>query len=205
VWRETNERSIGEARCVQCAERSSNPRCLQRRTGVASSSPPEEMREAGGTEVQFIRPQYRVLDTLVCRLRIGCGSRVAFARDSSRAEGTGVTARGNQAAVMWSGLLTREILRRVRALRGPEPTVPEGLRVVRVDASQGKRSEPLPVPGCNKPGTSMLEKTAEVVRDHEGGTRCCDQRWSQPEATRRFVGAMWEWTATREVGGGALE
>jgi hypothetical protein len=77
VWRVTNERSIGEARCLQRAERSVNPRCLQRRTEVTSSSPPEEMREAGEPGVQFIRPQYRVVDTLVCRMRIGCGSRVA--------------------------------------------------------------------------------------------------------------------------------
>jgi hypothetical protein len=77
VWQETNERSIGEARCLQRAERSSNRRCLQRRTEVTSPSPPEEMREAGGTGVQFIRPQYHVVDTLVCRWRIGRGSRVA--------------------------------------------------------------------------------------------------------------------------------
>jgi hypothetical protein len=45
-----------------------------------------------------------------------------------------------------------------------------------------KRGEPLPEPGCNKPGASKLEETAEVVRNHEGGTRCRDQRWSRPEA-----------------------
>jgi hypothetical protein len=66
VWRETNERSIGKACCLQRAERSSNPRCLQRRPVVASSSPPEEMREAGEPEAQFIRLQYRVVDSLVC-------------------------------------------------------------------------------------------------------------------------------------------
>ena len=41
---------------------------------------------------------------------------------------------------------------------------------------------PCPVPGCNKPGPCGAEKPAEVVRNHEGGTRCrglaATARWS---------------------------
>jgi hypothetical protein len=61
-----------------------------------------------------------------------------------------------------------------------------------------KRCEPLPAPGCNKPGTSFAEKTVGVVRNHEGGT-------SRPEwhpADRRWRQRHREWTRTRDVGGG---
>jgi hypothetical protein len=82
--------------------------------------------------------------------------------------------------------LRRVIAARIRSgspLRGGAR--PDARRGCLVHPSSGARETqrtPCPVPGCNKPGPCGAEKPAEVVRNHEGGTRCCGvaatARWS---------------------------
>jgi len=41
--------------------------------------------------------------------------------------------------------------------------------------------------GCNKPAGLQVEKTVEVVRDHEDGTGCVRRGLLRPEAARLGV------------------
>ena len=56
-----------------------------------------------------------------------------------------------------------------RLWRSPHPR--GGSRVEGAGFSETRRT-PGPVAGCNKPAVLCAEKAVEVVRNHEGGTRC---------------------------------
>jgi hypothetical protein len=58
------------------------------------------------------------------------------------------------------------------------------------------RRTPRPAAGCNKPANFSAEKTVEVVRNHEGGTR--QDGWCRrPEGSIRATGRFWEVDAQR--------
>jgi hypothetical protein len=74
-----------------------------------------------------------------------------------------------------------ENLRRVVAARirsdsllrvGSRPAARRGCLVHPSLGERETQRTPCLVPGCNKPGPCGAEKPAEVVRNHEGGTRC---------------------------------
>jgi hypothetical protein len=112
------------------------------------------------------------------------GARVI--RHARRANGKGATAAVTRCGCRRGANLRRVIAARIRSgspLRGGAR--PDARRGCLVHPSSGARETqrtPCPVPGCNKPGPCGAEKPAEVVRNHEGGTRCCGvaatARWS---------------------------
>jgi hypothetical protein len=79
-----------------------------------------------------------------------------------------------------------------RGLPHPGPTAasgrpahPRGGRSDRGSGSCETRRTPGPVAGCNKPAVLRAEQAVEVVRNHEGGTRC----WTGGAVGPRLFGA----------------
>jgi hypothetical protein len=73
---------------------------------------------------------------------------------------------------------------------GSRPAARRGCLVHPSSGERETQRTPCPVPGCNKPGPCGAEKTAEVVRNHGGGTRC------------HGVAAMVRWSAFGRFGSG---
>lgn len=115
---------------------------------------------------------------------------------------------GATATAMWCGCWRGDFFEGCEGADGEAPgrTGPDGLRTSGADVGGKKRCEPLPVPGCNKPGNSNAEETVEVVRNHEGGTRSI--RWHRIDrstaGTPRGSGRSrsCRWRGTHGVRGG---
>jgi hypothetical protein len=143
---------------------------MRRRVGSKVRSRPAPWRGTKPMEGEGDRSRQRRRSQRTRQRSKASRSRVAAQhrqRESAEVQRRGGNGHGDVVRLLEGGLLRGVWMRRRES---PERTGPRTFGSTGAVHGSEKRCEPLPVPGCNKPGSSNAEETVEVVRNHEGGT-----------------------------------